>query len=134
MCIRDRDFSGGDHQYSHNAFAYHIGLDNQAIDIGVDRNPANYSHHIESRWRRVGGKVLWEVAIDIYSDDYVDGSPGNRPESLFAGKVIGLMLAYCDNDASELRENFIGSESVPSGPKDRGWIDAGLFGQLELSP
>ena len=45
---------------------------------------------------------------------------------------MGLMVAYCDNDGSELRESFVGSESVPSGPKDRGWIDAGLFGQLEL--
>jgi hypothetical protein len=45
---------------------------------------------------------------------------------------MGLMLAWCDNDGSELRENFIGSEHVPSGPKDRGWIDAGLFGSLLL--
>ena len=50
-----------------------------------------------------------------------------------AGKILGLMLAYCDNDSSELRENFIGSESVPTGPKDRGWIDAGLFGVLKLT-
>ena len=46
--------------------------------------------------------------------------------------VLGLMVAWCDNDGSELRENFVGSESVPSGPKDRGWIDAGLFGELQL--
>jgi hypothetical protein len=46
------------------------------------------------------------------------------------------MLAYCDNDGSALRENFVGSESVPFGKKDRGWIDAGLFGKLllEASP
>ena len=51
---------------------------------------------------------------------------------LVARKVLGLMVAYCDNDGSELRENFIGSESVPTGPKDRGWIDAGLFGKVIL--
>ena len=45
---------------------------------------------------------------------------------------MGLMVAYCDNDGSELRENFIGSEVVLSGPKDRGYIDAGLFGELIL--
>jgi hypothetical protein len=33
----DEDFSGGDLQYSHNAFAYHLSLDNEAIDIGTDR-------------------------------------------------------------------------------------------------
>ena len=80
----------------------------------------------------MGNKVVWEFAIDIYSDEYVDGSEDNEPVELHAGKIMGLMLAYCDNDGSPLRENFIGSESVPTGPKDRGWIDAGLFGSLIL--
>ena len=128
----DEDYSGGDHQYNHNAFAYHMSLDNQAIDIGTDERPHNYSHHVDSRWKQVGDKVVWEFAIDIYADDYVDGSENNSPVTLHAGKVMGLMLAYCDNDGSELRENFVGSESVPEGPKDRGWIDAGLFGELQL--
>ncbi|MDH3275316.1 MAG: CBM9 family sugar-binding protein [Gammaproteobacteria bacterium] len=128
----DEDFSGGEHQFNHNAFAYHMSLDNQAIDIGTDAKPHNYSHHVESRWKQQGDKIVWELAIDIYTDDYEDGSDKNMPISLSAGKVMGLMLAYCDNDGSEFRENFIGSESVPSGPKDRGWIDAGLFGALKL--
>jgi hypothetical protein len=128
----DEDFSGGDHQFNHNAFAYHMSLDNQAIDIGTDGKPHNYSHHVESRWKQQGNKVVWELAIDIYTDAYVDGSDDNAPISLSAGKVMGLMLAYCDNDGGELRENFIGSEVVLSGPKDRGWIDAGLFGSLVL--
>ncbi len=45
---------------------------------------------------------------------------------------MGLMVAWCDNDGSEIRENFIGSESAPGDKKDRGWIDAGLFGSLRL--
>jgi len=128
----DEDYSGGDHQYNHNAFAYHMSLDNRAIDIGTDQQPHDYSHHVESRWRQIGNTVVWEFGIDIYTDEYTDGSDDNAPVSLYAGKVIGLMLAYCDNDGSELRENFVGSESVPVGPKDRGWIDAGLFGELHL--
>jgi len=128
----DEDFSGGDHQYSHNAFAYHLSLDNRAIDIGTDRRPRDYSHHVESHWRQHEDKVVWEVAIDIYTDDYSDESNDNQPVTLSAGKIMGLMVAYCDNDGSELRENFVGSESVPFGPKDRGWIDAGLFGALVL--
>ncbi len=129
----DEDFSGGDHQYNHNAFAYHLSLDNRAIDIGTDAKARDYTHHVESRWRQEGDRIVWEVAIDIYADDYVDDADDNEPVSLSAGKIIGLMVAYCDNDGSELRENFIGSESVPSGPKDRGWIDAGLFGALILT-
>jgi hypothetical protein len=128
----DEDHSGGDHQYNHNAFAYHLSLDNQAIDIGTDKLPHSYSHHVQSRWQQQGDKVTWEVGIDIYSDDYRDGASDNRPLSLAAGKVMGLMVAYCDNDGSELREHFIGSEFAAGDHKDRGWIDAGLFGTLEL--
>jgi hypothetical protein len=128
----DEDYSGGEHQYNHNAFAYHMSLDNQAIDMGTDQRPHNYSHHVESSWKQTGNKVVWEFAIDIYTDEYTDGSFDNEPVPLHAGKVMGLMLAYCDNDGSEIRENFVGSESVPEGPKDRGWIDAGLFGELQL--
>lgn len=128
----DEDYSGGNHQFNHNAFAYHVSLDNQAIDIGTDEKARDYSHHVESRWKQRGDRVIWELAIDVYTDDYVDGSENNKPVTLSAGKIMGLMVAYCDNDGSALRENFIGSESVPSGPKDRGWIDAGLFGALIL--
>ena len=128
----DEDYSGGEHQFNHNAFAYHMSLDNQAIDIGTDGKARNYSHHVDSRWQQNGNKIVWELAIDIYTDDYEDGADDNAPINLSAGKVMGLMVAYCDNDGSELRENFIGSEVVLSGPKDRGYIDAGLFGSLVL--
>lgn len=128
----DEDYSGGNHQFNHNAFAYHMSLDNRAIDIGTDRNARNYTHHVLSRWQQNADTLVWEIGIDIYDDTYVDGSSQNQPMALVAGKILGLMIAYCDNDGSELRENFIGSESVPSGPKDRGWIDAGLFGEVIL--
>jgi len=128
----DEDFSGGDHQYNFNAFAYHMSLDNQAIDIGTDRKAHSYTDHVESRWKAHGNTVVWELGIKVYPDLYQDGSPDNTPVVLSAGKVMGLMLAYCDNDGSELRENFVGSESVPFGKKDRGWIDADIFGKLVL--
>jgi hypothetical protein len=128
----DEDYSGGEHQFNHNAFAYHMSLDNQAIDIGTDEKARNYSHHVKSAWRQTGDRVVWELGIDIYDDSYVDDSTDNRPRRLSAGEILGLMVAYCDNDGSELRENFVGSETVPYGPTDRGWIDAGLFGALQL--
>ena len=128
----DEDHSGGKHQYNHNAFAYHLSLDNQAIDIGSDRNARSYTHHIESRWQQQGDKVIWEVGIDVYNDQYRDDSRDNHPVSLSAGKIMGFMLAYCDNDHSEIREHFIGSEYAAGDHKDRGWIDANLFGTLEL--
>ena len=128
----DEDYSGGEHRFNHNAFAYHFSLDNRAIDLGTGEKPRDYTHHVASAWKQYGDKLIWEVAIDIYADNYVDGAPDNTPVRLEAGKVMGLMAAYCDNDGSELRENFIGSEIVLSGPTDRGYIDAGLFGSLTL--
>lgn len=134
----DEDFSGGDHQYNHNAFAYHMSLDNQAIDIGTNKQAQFYSHHVESRWKQQGNKLLWELSIDVYQDNYKDvvkeNEDKNQPVELFAGKILGLMVAYCDNDGSELRENFIGSESAGDKAPDRGWKDAGMFGKLILSP
>ena len=128
----DEDHSGGNHQYNHNAFAYHLSLDNQAIDIGSDKQARAYNHHVKSQWRQQQGVVIWEVAIDIYTDEYKDDGADNRPVELASGKLMGFMIAYCDNDHSELREHFIGSEDAGSDHRDRGWIDAGLFGTLEL--
>ena len=128
----DEDFSGGDHQFNHNAFAYHFSLDNQAIDIGTDKKPHSYTHHVKSQWKQQGDKIIWELSIDVYTDQYKDQATDNQKATLFAGKIMGLLAAYCDNDGSELRENFIGSE-VAAGPEpDRGWKDAGLFGKLIL--
>ena len=127
----DEDRSGGNHQYNHNAFAYHFALDNQAIDIGTDRKARAYNHHVESHWRQHEKAVVWEVGIAVYPDSYDDDSTDNRPLALAAGKILGFMLAYCDNDGSELRENFIGSEDI-QGQKDRGYIDANTFGTLKL--
>ncbi len=74
----DEDHSGGEHQFSHNAFAYHLSLDNQAIDLGPDRKPHSYSHHVQSRWQQRGDTVVWEVAIDVYTDAHVDGGTTRR--------------------------------------------------------
>ena len=128
----DEDHSAGEHRFNHNAFAYHFSLDNRAIDLSSGEEPREYSDHVQSAWKQHGDKVVWEVSIQIYDDSFDDDSSNNEPVTLEAGKVMGLMVAYCDNDGSELRENFIGSESVPYGAKDRGYIDAGLFGTLIL--
>lgn len=128
----DEDHSGGNHQYNHNAFAYHVALDNQAVDIGTDRKPRTYNDHIESRWRQSGEALVWEVSVSIYSDAYRDDANDNHPVRLHGGKIMGFLLAYCDNDGSDLREHFMGSEDAPGAHKDRGWIDAGLFGTLQL--
>lgn len=126
----DEDASGGDHQYNYNAFAYHISLDNKVVDIGVDSLAHYYDHIICSRVTN-GNKSVWELSIEVY-DDTFEYDQDAKPVTLDALKEIGLAIAYCDNDESEERENFIGSIAVNGEDKNRGWIDAGIFEKFVL--
>ncbi|MDO6428544.1 CBM9 family sugar-binding protein [Thalassotalea sp. 1_MG-2023] len=139
----DEDASGGDHQYSFNAFAYHIALDNQVVDIASklpNGQPSfvTLNDHIKSRWKRSKTKpynVIWELAISIYDDKFTLEERHNYPSvELTEGKVIGFMLAYCDNDGSKQREHFIGSTDIEpvNGSKNLGYITADVFDKLLL--
>jgi hypothetical protein len=129
----DEDASGGNHQYNYNAFAYHIALDGKVADIGPDEKPHLYDDHCTTRRSQNGKLTTWEVAMRIYDGKrYTDGGE-NIPKTLKAGKLMGFALAYCDNDHSPERENFLGSELVEGEDKNRGWIDAGIFGKLRLA-
>jgi len=140
----DEDASGGNHQFNFNAFAYHLGLDNQVVDIGEKDRFGNVqflvlNDHAINRWRRSRtepSKILWEVALAVYDDQFQSPASGktNQPVQLKSGKELGLMIAYCDNDGSSTRESFIGSIDIQAvnGDKNRGYIDADVFGQIKL--
>lgn len=127
----DEDNSKGNHQYNHNAFAYHIALNGRITDIGPDSVPNYYSHLKTSRITD-NKKTVWELAMPLYKDTYKENKP-NKPAILSNGKKIGFMIAYCDNDFSAERESFIGSEYIMGEDKNRGWIDAGVFGDYKLT-
>lgn len=127
----DEDNSGGEHQYNHNAFAYHIALDGNVVDMSSEKTGKLYNSHIESRRITTGNTSIWEVKISLFEDSYQDNKD-NSSRKLQPGQVIGFALAYCDNDTSETRENFIGSVQVKGDDKNRGWIDANIFGTLRL--
>ncbi len=88
--------------------------------------------------------VLMAVNEPIFSDPFAARPiPGVSltqlnvlpvPVKLTAGKKLGFAVSYNDNDATGGRENFIGSINIEpvDGDKNRGWIDAGVFGTLEL--
>lgn len=132
----DSDASGGNHQYNHSAFAYHIALDNQTADLGDDQKVHLYNDHVTSRWQRDEkqfDKIIWEVAIKLFPNNYTDNQP--LPAiTLQPEQKIGFMLAYCDNDGSETREHFMGSHKIEpvNGDTNRGWIDANVFGSISL--
>jgi hypothetical protein len=127
----DEDKSGGEHTYNYNAFAYHIALDFQAIDLGPDQQPHNFSSHVEARRASNGNNHTWEIAIEIYTDAYNDQQSENPKADLKKGKMIGYAIAYCDSDGGN-RENFYGSMDIPGADKNRAWQDASLFGSLLL--
>jgi hypothetical protein len=128
----DEDASGGNHQYSYNAFAYHIALDGKVVDICPDSSFAYFNDHCTTRRTTHGQVSTWEVSIKLFDGNKYNNEGENIPKLLKSGKKIGFALAYCDNDHSSERENFMGSVVVAGDDKNRGWIDAGIFGFLEL--
>jgi len=146
----DEDGSGGNHQFNYNAFAYHVALDNQSVDMGeknVDGsdNFVLLNDHIDSVWRRSEkspNKVIWELAVRVYDDSFSMQTnkqtniqtKKSQPVKLSLGKKLGFMLAYCDNDGSKEREHFIGSVDIEAvnGNKNLGYITADVFQKLTL--
>jgi len=140
----DEDNSGGNHQFNYNAFAYHIALDNQVVDIGENNKDGSVNFvllndHITSVWKRshsVPNKIIWELAIKVFNDQFNDkiAKIKANPVKLFKGKTLGFMLAYCDNDGSLERESFIGSTEITpvNGDKNLGYITADVFDKLTL--
>ena len=127
----DEDRSKGDHLKSYNAFAYHVGLDYKVVDFGIDEMPHYYNDHIETVRTKIGDIYTWEMKMKVFDDTFVLNQQ-NTPVNLTAGKEIGFAIAYCDNDNSESRENFIGSIFIPGEDKNQGYKDAGVFGSFTL--
>lgn len=129
----DEDASGGNHQYNYNAFAYHISLDSKVVDIAPDSTFRYYDEHCICRRTTSGNISVWEIAVKVFDGNTYQDAGENIPKLLSSGKKMGFALAYCDNDHSPERENFIGNVPVDGEEKNRGYIDASIFGSLLLS-
>lgn len=135
----DENASGGDHLNNFNAFAYHISLDNQIVDILENGSPGLLNDHLTSTWKRQqDGKVIWELAIKVYTDAFNSQASASQNQSalatLQAEKTIGIMVAYCDADDLNGRQNFMTSYDIKAvdGSKNRAYIDASVFEQARL--
>lgn len=128
----DEDYSGGDHQYNHGAFAYHITLGLDIVDMGIDKKPLLLNDHMFVKWiKDREHHYTWEVAMKVF-DDKFDPARKNKPVVLSEGKKMGFAVSYNDNDGHFIRENFIGSVYIEGEDKNKGWIDSSVFGTLEL--
>ena len=130
----DADNSGGDHLHNHNAFAYHVGLDNNVVDLSTEKMPILFNEHVETKYVTQGSTTIWEHKIYLFDEaTYNEGSTENTPLKLKANQEVGFALAYCDNDGSEERENFIGSVFVPGKDKNQGYKTADIFETIVLT-
>jgi len=127
----DADHSGGQHQFTHNAFAYHVALNGDVADVAPNHEAALYPGHVRCKRVQRGHTCAWECAMRVYNDTYQDGRQ-NQPITLGKGSKLGFALAYCDNDHSPERENFMGSVPVVGEDKNQGYLNASIFGTLLL--
>jgi len=160
----DEDKSGGLHvfdgtgsvgrQYgtnAENAFTYHIyakfPADNEVtteknvMDIaGTDwshyTNPDYAAHFPEFALRKTGNLYTREFSLIVYNDTYDHNNPAASRVQLQPGKIMGLSLAYCDNDnpneSPKTRDNFFGSVWVRPEAYNNHWMDADDFGTAHL--
>jgi hypothetical protein len=128
----DEDHSGGDHQYNYNAFAYHIAANGDVCDNGTDKTWHLFKNDVESKFDTLSDNVYcWEVAVKVFADNYVYGAD-NTPVVLTVDKVLGLSVAYNDNDGGTQRQSMFGSAIITATDKNVSWINASYFGAMQL--
>ena len=95
----------------------------------------DYADHLpEFILYKNGDHYTWEFSMKVYDDSYdpVDPDEGSLV-ILQTGKIMGLSLAYCDNDTpGTQRDNFFGSVYVPEAAFNDHWKDADGFGVIKL--
>ncbi|MEL7311700.1 MAG: sugar-binding protein [Pseudomonadota bacterium] len=132
----DADGETGPHQNDFRAFAYHVALDNQSVDIAPD-GPAVFPDHVESYWQRRNGddnRIVWEAKIRIATHDG-SGRELTGFRQLHNGETIRFMLAYCDADDPNGRQHFMGDQDITpiDGDKNLGYKTSDVFGSITLT-
>ena len=129
----DENRSMGDHERNCNAFAYHVSLFYDAIDLNSTGQGINYKNNIEVDMDTIGTNTyLWELAIKNYSASFSIYNPEASRVYLSPNKLMGFAIAYCDNDETTARENFIGSMVMPAAHNNDMYKNADYFGPMLL--
>lgn len=156
----DEDVSGGLHVFdgngtstnawgvnAENAFTYHIYAP-FPNEEAITRRPVvtdlsgtswddvrlkDYSSHLpEFALRRKGNVATWEFSLIVYDSTYKSQHQQNREVKLVPGKIMGLSVAYCDNDAHDgIRDAMFGSDWEPA-PGNLHWMNADYFRKARL--
>lgn len=136
-----------------SAFTYHINVNAPANgkfttkksveDIyGTnwdDKKIVNFeSHFPQFAFGKKGNTYTYEFSLKVYTDSYNSLKPSEKHrDKLFAGKIMGLAAAYCDDDhktGAPMRDNFIGSTAGHDkaldtyGNFNQAWMNASYYG------
>lgn len=133
-----------------NAFAYHIYAEfpqenevtkeKKVMDIaGSNWLIMDYAPHLpEFALRKTGNLYTREFSLIVYNDTYDHNNPAASRVQLQTEKILGLSLAYCENDdpneSPKTRDNFFGSVWVRPEAYNNHWMDADDFGTAMLIP
>jgi hypothetical protein len=130
----DEDHSGGNHQNNNSAFAYHCSIFYDVIDgAGVNGATINCKNNIIMKMDTIDEHTyLWEFAVKIYDKSFVYSKPDPSKVALSPNKLMGFSIAYCDNDATTSRENFIGSVYITEAHANDSYINSDYFGTMLL--
>lgn len=151
----DENKSGKEHRYdgattnAENAFAYHmyaaypsegqittkVYVDDQAGTSSSNYRPDYSSHFPEFAMRKSGNSAVREFSLIVYNDSYTETNKEAARAKLQLDKIMGLSVAYCDNDGAterpKVRDNMFGSVKEPS-PGNLHWMNADYFGTVKL--
>lgn len=129
----DEDRSKGDHQCNFNAFAYHVSFSYDAIDMNSNCQGINLKNNLSAVMDTIADNTyLWEFAIKMYNKNFIASNPEASRVMLTPNKLMGLSIAYCDNDETTGRENFIGSMYMTKATANDSYKNADYFGSLLL--
>jgi hypothetical protein len=129
----DEDRSMGDHERNCNAFAYHVSLYYDAVDLNSAGQGINYKENLDVDMDTIDRHLfLWEFAIKNYNASFNPANPEASRVYLEPGKLMGFAIAYCDNDATTSRENFIGSMYLEPSHNNDMYRNADYFGPMVL--
>jgi len=129
----DENRSKGDHERNCNAFAYHMSLFYDALDLNSAGQGINYKNNVIADMDTIGvDTYLWEFAFKNYDARFSLSNPENYRVKLTHNKKMGLAIAYCDNDETKSRENFIGSMVMTPATANDMYKNADHFGLMIL--
>lgn len=129
----DENRSKGDHERNCNAFAYHVSLFYDAVDLDSNGNGINYKNNVTVDMDTIGvNTYLWELAFKNYDASFNVSNPEKSRVKLSHNKKMGLTVAYCDNDETKARENFIGSMVMKQATANDMYKNADHFGLMIL--